>query len=374
MATQAQILSWDFQGNVPAEHQDGMLNRGIHLSNNSWTYIVQQAALNNCASYGDYDGSARDFDRIAVGAIGGRMLPVVFSAGNERDDGDCGMTGGPAFNNYAVVSPPSTAKNVITVGAINSNNATITGFSSWGPVDDRRLKPEVVAGGCATAGDTGVTSTRVLAFPWVNDDYDQLCGTSMAAPAVSGVVALLMQQYQATLPFLGSMPSPATIKALLTHTATDLGRPGLDYVFGYGLINAQRAADIIAGWNIEHGNIISNGQVDTTWLTIVSGMPELKFTLAWDDPPAAANAARTLVNDLDLRLVDPSGQVHRPFVLNPTAPANNAGLGVDQVNVVEQVLVPNPQLGTWQLEVHRTRLAQGPQQYVLVSNLVVTIP
>ena len=362
MAPQNQILFWDFTGNVANEHQDGIQNRNIHLSSNSWGSVIQQAQpFNNCNLFGNYNGQARDFDRIVHGDIGGRAIPVMIAAGNDRDDGDCGMGGAPAFNNYDVIAPPSTAKNAITVGAINSNDSTMTNFSNWGPVDDGRLKPEVVAAGCKSNGASGlgITSTNLT------NGYRNACGTSMATPAVSGTVALLLQQYQATY---GAMPQPAAVKALLTHTARDLGRPGPDYTFGYGLVDAQRAADAIRARQISDGTIQSNGQVDTAQLNVPSGTPEIRVTLAWDDPAAAANAAQTLVNDLDLRLVAPGGQAQQPFVLNPAAPANNAGLGVDGVNVVEQVLVANPQPGVWQMEVRGTRLAQGPQRYALVSN------
>ena len=87
--------------------------------------------------------------------------------------------------------PPSTAKNVISVGAIDSNDSSMTDFSSWGPVDDGRLKPDVVATGCQSHGDNGVTSDDLI------NGYRINCGTSMATAAVSGTVALLLQQYQA---------------------------------------------------------------------------------------------------------------------------------------------------------------------------------
>jgi subtilisin family serine protease len=356
MATQAQILSWDYQGTVPNEYLNGIQNLTIHLANNSWGHVIG-SGNGNCDRYGDYDGHARDFDRIVHGDIGGRAIPVVFAAGNERDDGDCGMSGGPAFNNYSVIPTPQTAKNVITVGAINSNDLTMTDFSSWGPVDDGRLKPEVVAPGCQVGGDNGITSTNLT------NGYGMMCGTSMAAPAVSGTVALLLQHYQATY---GTMPVPAAIKALLVHTARDLGRPGPDYAFGYGLIDAQRAVDAIRTRQISEGNLESDGQIDIVQLNVPAGTPEIRVTLAWDDQAAASWAPQTLVNDLDLRLVAPSGQAHQPFVLNPAMPASDPDHGTDNINVVEQVLVAGPEPGLWQVEVRGTRLAQGPQRYALV--------
>ena len=95
MATQVQFFSWDFHGNVSDEHRDGIQERGIHLSNNSWGYLISRT-LDDCDIYGNYDGMARDFDNIVHGDIGGRAIPIIFAVGDERDDGDCNVTGASA--------------------------------------------------------------------------------------------------------------------------------------------------------------------------------------------------------------------------------------------------------------------------------------
>lgn len=360
VAWEGQLLSSDFFGNVPNEVIQAIRNNNVHMTTNSWGYAINEFPRNNCNLYGDYDGTTRDFDSVVRGTANRAAIPVVFAAGNERDDRDCGMTTVPPFNNYAVVSPPGTAKNVITVGAINSNDNSMTLFSSWGPMDDGRLKPEVVAPGCQVTDDGSVTST----VP--GNGYGTICGTSMATPATSGLVALLLEQYQMTY---GTTPLPSTIKAVLVHTAQDLGPAGPDFSFGYGRIDAPAAVDAIRDRHVIEGSITSNGDVVTSQVQVPSNTTEVRITLTWDDVPATAGAARTLVNDLDVVLTDPNGQAHRPFVLNPAAPANPAGSGVDDINVVEQVLVRNPQQGTWRVDVQGTRIAQGPQSYSLVSTL-----
>jgi len=91
----------------------------------------------------------------------------------------------------------------------------MTSFSSWGPTDDGRIKPDLMAPGCQTTGDFGVTSTTV------GGTYEVKCGTSMAAPVVTGVVALMRQRWGQALPSPDLLPS--TIKGILINTATDLG-------------------------------------------------------------------------------------------------------------------------------------------------------
>src|SRR6185295_1088189 len=128
----------------------------------------------------------------------------------------------------------------IVVGAINSNDNSMTNFSSWGPVDDGRLRPDVVAPGCQTNGDNTVTSTAfadpnnngVLDAGETTNTYTGMCGTSMATPAVAGTLALVIQQWRATMG-AGTRPLPHTAKALLAHTATDLGNVGPDFANGF---------------------------------------------------------------------------------------------------------------------------------------------
>ncbi|MDD9979713.1 MAG: S8 family serine peptidase, partial [Boseongicola sp.] len=359
VAPDVDFYSWDFFGNTPNEVIDAINSAtdGIDLSTNSWGFRIE-GQLNNCNLYGDYPGIARDYDRIVRGDAATRPLPVLFAAGNERNDGDCGMSSQPPFENYAVVSPPGTAKNIITVGASNSNDDTMTTFSSWGPVDDGRIKPDVTAPGCQSNDDGVVTSTVI------GNGYGSMCGTSMATPATAGIVAMLLEHFDNE----GlAVPLPSTLKALLIHTAVDVGRPGPDYAFGYGRIDGVAAAEAITNRLTTEGVLTASGQVQTQQVQVIAGTPEFRATLVWDDAAAFAGAALTLVNDLDLRVIDPSGSEHRPFVLNPAAPANNAGQGVDAVNVVEQVVVTNPAAGTWEVEVASTRIAQGPQRYSLVT-------
>ena len=115
-----------------------------------------------------------DLDGVARGSLG-RAIPVVWANGNER--GGLALCG----TSYFTTPSPATAKNVIAVGAVYSDTDEVASFSSWGPTDDGRLRPDIVAPGHQTTEDQGVTSTNQLVF----GPYFVTFGTSMATPAVA---------------------------------------------------------------------------------------------------------------------------------------------------------------------------------------------
>src|SRR3989338_10350733 len=155
-------------------------------------------------------------------------MAIVWAAGNERsaNSGYCGSLG----LTYNTTIPMGTAKNVITVGAVD-DDATMSSFSSWGPTDDGRIKPDIVANGVS------VTSSVPT------DSYSSSSGTSMATPAVSGSIALLHQYYKS---IHNINPDPAIVKALVIHTARDLNNTGPDFTTGWGLVNITKAIEYIA--------------------------------------------------------------------------------------------------------------------------------
>src|SRR5262249_44876022 len=149
----------------------------------------------------------------------------VWAAGNERQGTRCNIQGGVNYNGYRKIAPPGPSKNHITVGALNSNDSSMTSFSSWGPTDDGRLKPDISGPGCQSNDDNGVTSTQP------GGGYTALCGTSMACPTVVGVSALIIEDYRAHFPSRPEFRN-STLKAFLAHTARDLLTPGPDYQTG----------------------------------------------------------------------------------------------------------------------------------------------
>lgn len=356
MALGADIISYHWDNNL-SDHNGAINTYGVELSQNSWGYVIDNT---NCDKYGYYGWDADDYDQIVTGLYSKRIV-VVFAAGNERDYSHCA-----GYKPYGNIPPPGTAKNVITVGATNSNDDSMTLFSSWGPVDDGRVKPDLVAPGDEVGGDWGITST------YLNNSYYASEGTSMAAPAVSGISGLLIQQYRSI--YGGSDPWPSIVKALLIHTAVDLGNPGPDYAFGYGRVDAQAAADVLRARDLRQDSV-SNGATNTHSITVPAGAASVKVTLVWDDYPGTAGADPALVNNLDLTLVEPDGiTTHFPWVLDPANPSNNATMGTDNINNVEQVYVASPTTGIWEVRVAGASVPQGPQQYSLVAEDFVNAP
>lgn len=336
-------------------HEAAIKTHGVQVSQNSWSYTVSEA-FGTCNLYGEYTNEAGAYDDIITGLFGTR-IPIVFAAGNERNDGDCGLSGVPPFSNYGTIPPPATAKNIIAVGAIHSDNDQVTEFTSWGPTKDGRLKPDIVAAGCQSGSDRTVTST----VP--GNRYGGMCGTSMAAPAVSGAIALLIQQ-QAKLAGSNSL-LPSSLKAALVHTATDLHTEGPDFRTGYGKVAAKPAADIVRDRKITESQIVTTKQIQNAPLAVKTGTAELKVTLVWDDARGATSSSVTLVNDLDLQLVSPSGAIHQPWLLDPKDPDRPATTGVDHRNVLEQVVVKNPEVGNWVIQVRGFAVPKPPQRFSL---------
>ncbi len=347
IAPAADIISY-FWDNSITDHDQAINTYGIKLSQNSWGFdLVGPPA--EPEYYGYYGWGAPEYDDIVTGLYG-EKIPVIFSAGNDRND---------IAGDYDCIGPPSTAKNVICVGAIHSDDNSMTIFSSWGPTDDGRIKPDIVAPGDEVGGDGGIKS------PLPGDTYGVYVGTSMAAPCVSGCVALIIEDFHNL--YDDADPLPSTVKGLLIHEARDLGNTGPDFSFGYGAIDVKNSIDKLRGLSLKE-NMVSDGETDEYTLYVPSLADEVKITLVWDDPPATEEALKTLINDLDLIVTDPDGVRHYPWTLDPDNPSNPAvRTREDTTNNVEQVVVTTGIVGgNWTVNVHGTEVPAGPQDYSLI--------
>jgi len=362
MAPKAKFVCYDFNGAAASEHDGALMDHHINLSQNSWGSVVgwyptgsgTGIDYGNRDYFGNYTQREADYDAIVTG-IYGPKIPVCFAMGNDRDDVNSNTGQADPLHplGYECVGPPATAKNIISVGAV-ADDDSMTSFSNWGPTDDGRLKPEIVAPGFAM-------KSTIL-----NDEYASYSGTSMACPVVSGALALLMERVDALYSGLELLPS--TYKALLAHTAVDLGNAGPDYIYGYGRIDVEAADTVIQNAGFVEAVISGNGETDAYKVTVVPGTSTLKVTLAWDDPPATPLSAVTLVNDLDLKLIAPDLTEYFPWVLDPDNPEVAAVTGVNDIDIMEQVFVENPAYGEWAIEVTGTSVPQGPQVYSLIND------
>ncbi len=373
----AEIVSFDFNDNVPAEIRAAIVDHDIDLANNSWGYTTgwtnvglgQWQFVNNQGNFGDYIGIASDLDQI----VREEQRSLLFAAGNDRTDPTGGQQNpaqpadwdqGVGNNGFDTMSPLAGAKNVIGVGAIQDPGGAMALFSNWGPTDDERIKPDVVAPGVAIfSADGGTTSS-----------YRPSSGTSMATPAVSGIAALLIQAFREE--YHGSWnaperPLPSSIKALLIHSARDLGNLGPDFQFGWGGVDAEAANELVENRMLLEEELQNTGDQHEFVAHVPPGEPNPRVTLVWDDV-----AGPTLVNDLDLTLTSPNGTVYQPWVLDPTPGnwANAATTGVDRTNNVEQIVADSASAGRWVTRVRAVRIdptAVPPnQQYSLIQTFI----
>jgi len=344
-------------GDLETDYENAMVNHGADIANNSIGSNIDTNGF-SCAIQGDYGVTSSIIDSIVRGGLTGSPMRIVWAAGNERQASRCDIEG---VGDYRSVPTPSGAKNHISVGAVNANDDSMTSFSSWGPVDDGRIIPTVVAPGCQTTEDTGITSTSS------SGGYASLCGTSMASPTVTGIGALIIEDYRDQFPDL-PMFRNAFLKALLAHTAVDRGNPGPDYQFGYGSVRANAAIDQLRTGNFLE-QTVEQGDVYGTTIVVAPGDSEMRVTLAWDDAPGSPLAAQALVNDLDLVVTSPSGARFFPWTLDPADPSADAvTTAVDRVNNIEQVLVENPEPGSWTVEIVGFNVPEGPQPFALVGS------
>ena len=370
---------------------------GMHISNHSygvatgwqwnsgdsnwyWYGNIGVSAVEDY-EFGFYDNSARNWDIIARNAPG---YLVFKSAGNDRSDSGPGAGGGHyvwiggtwawstatrdadgGATGYDTLSPKSTAKNIMVVGAVNDipggytnpGGVSPASFSSYGPTDDGRIKPDLVANG------VGLTS----AYVGTDASYASLSGTSMSSPSAAGSAALVSEYYQAQL---GSLPLASTLKALLIHTADEAGSyVGPDYRFGWGLMNTRTAIETVDLAVFVEGSL-ANGAVDEYVYDPLPGQP-LAVTLVWADVagnPAAAALDPTdsmLINDLDVRIIQ-DGLTSEPWILNPASPSSAATHGDNTRDNVEQVEIAAATGGQVTVRVtHKGNLSQA-QAYSLV--------
>ncbi len=296
---------------------------------------------------------------------------------NAVRDADGGSDGFDSIAGFAV------AKNVLTIGACQGlpwdykqpGDVRSIYYSSTGPTDDGRIKPDVVADG-AHVYSTGSAT---------DDHYATLSGTSQATPSVTGSIALLKEHYQALYPT--KAVRAATLKALVIHTAREAGaQPGSDYEFGWGLMHTVEAVSLISedfdsggDFYILERTLGNNGVLEMVVRS--DGRQPLKVTMCWTDPPGPVvppslnPTTLVLTNDLDLRLIGPRGAGERtfyPWTLAPSHPAQAATTGDNFRDNVEQIVITEPVAGTYTIRIsHKNTLTGGSQPVsVILSGIV----
>jgi len=374
MAPEVSIFSYDFNGDVWSKMRRSKNNDDAIIANNSWGYVGgwewEEEYDPPWAWYGDqlFGGYVAD-SRQADNLVYRDDVIVVFAAGNERDNS--GPDVGEEYYDYAsdsvktaqeynpdgpytCVGPISSAKNVITVGALRDNRG-MTEFSSWGPTQDGRIKPEITANG------DNLLSTVT------GGDYDSYSGTSMAAPTVSGGLSLVAEAWNDIVG--GHLPVDVA-RALLAACAKDLGPAGPDYRFGFGIMDVYSMITVLerqAGGFVVQGSMSRNGEKQSFVFTVPVGKKTAHIAIAWIDPPAAVNAKSTLVNDIDMVAIAPNKDRIWPFVLNPGKPGAAATTGRNSIDNIELITIENAGGKRYVLDVKAKRLVGGSQKFAIAA-------
>lgn len=370
MAPNVAIDSWDWNSDYSemtssgAASATGETNR-IPLSNHSYGYSATTTDM------GRYNSESVETDALAVSLA---YYLICWAAGNEQDE----LT---AKGGFQSITFNALSKNILSVGAVNDAVSgglrsplagTMSSFSSWGPCDDGRIKPDVVANGVTVNSPIDTSDTA----------YASYSGTSMASPSATGSAALLAGLYARE--FAGKRMRSSMMKGLLIHSADDLGNAGPDYKFGWGLINVEAAANLIMA---HKASLAAPKMIEESLTSAVSsrthtfqwdGVSPIRATLCWTDPAGTAQSdnsrAPNLRHDLDLTITAPNGTVLQPYIMpfvgnwSDAAMNSMATTGKNNVDNVEQVYVSAPnQAGTYTVTVSRDgALTTSSQVYSLV--------
>lgn len=335
MAPRAKVYSWNFYGDITGQMDSGVRFQNVMITQNSYGY---GDADDTCAYRGRYDDISHELDILVRNHPN---LVHVFAAGNSQSL--CGLGG-----YRTVFSGFQSAKNIISVGALTDQDA-MSSFSSWGPVRDGRIKPEVCAVG------VNVYSTLNL-----NTYAGGWNGTSMACPGTSGTVAQLVQRYRQLN--AGKNPEASLMRVILANSADDVFNAGPDFKSGFGRINALTAVKAIEQ-NRYKVDSITNGNYKVDSFFVGTGLQQIKVALAWSDKEAAIIASKALVNNLDLYIITPVNDTIRPWVLDTQFRTSPAIHGIDSINNIEQITIDAPGQGYYKIYVKGTSVPFGPQIY-----------
>ena len=363
-------------------------NWGSRVHSNSWGASVA----------GQYNSNAQEVDQFLWGHPD---MIILFSAGNSGVDANAN-----GYVDQDSIGSPGTAKNCITSGASDNERTTggynpggpcwtwygcwgsdyptnptrddyisdtrqeLAAFSSRGPTDDGRIKPDLVAPGTNILSTRSQYASETGWGTYPNNYYMYMGGTSMSNPLIAGAATLVREYY---VEKKGHTPTAALVKATLINSATDItgygnssqeaGQPIPNNHEGWGLVNVGAATSATCPFH--DGDTVTTGSNQTYSYPVYSSAQPFKVTLVWTDYPGNPSSAQALVNNLNLVVTSPGGTTYRGNVFSGgwSAPGGTA----DSVNNVESVYVQNPAVGTWTVRVEGANVPQGPQPFALVA-------
>ncbi|MBN2381591.1 S8 family serine peptidase, partial [bacterium] len=329
-------------------------DQGARIHSNSWGDNENASVQNN------YTTASEDVDQFMWN---NPDFLLFFAAGNS----------GPSVGS---VGSPSTAKNCVSVGATarGSSAESLASFTSYGPTDDNRIKPEVTIPGSGIYSANNDMNASTM-----NCTTQSMSGTSMACPAAAGLTALIRQYYTEgwypsglETPADAFTPTAALLKATLVNSAQEMTG-----------VSASIPANSQGWGRILLDNVLYwDGETSKLWLTedpgfstgssasrvfsqqVVSNSVPFKVTLNWTDYPSTPAASPHLNNDLDLIVEGPGGTTYLGNVF--TNGESTTGGSADHLNTLEQVLLLVPTTGVYVITVQAYNIPNGPQPFALV--------
>jgi len=376
-------------GMIVSNHSYGRLAGWDYAKGRWYWYGLMKLNMAEDYKHGFYSPIDRALDLISYHAP---YYLIVISAGNDRTDlgpkdgeGHYHWSDGDwvwssdwhkpdgAGGGYDTLPGRGPAKNILTVGAVEDipdgytepGDVVQSSFSSWGPTDDGRVKPDIVANGV----------DLITLSSYAPELYDTLSGTSLAAPSVAGSANLLANQYRA---IHGDYPRSATLKALILFGADEAGEhDGPDYRNGWGVMNTATSANAIVDAAGIVESALANKATEMFAFTVDSS-EDVRVTTAWTDragpvlEPAVDSRRRILANDLDVRIEHIATQtLHEPWTLSVTDPAAPAERRDNAVDNVEQIDINDAPPGRYRVIVTHKRSLRGEQAYSLVASRAI---
>ena len=338
-----QAMENDNNGNFQWSSINNMLNtaynNGARTHTNSWGSESSSEWGVYTSSSEDVDDRARYYDQFYSGREG---LTILFAAGNDGPGSD-------------TIGSPATAKNLLAVG--NSQNRysgapnSIMDGSSRGPVDDGRIKPDVIAPGGYVRSCKAQEATDTGGATWTSTWYMEYTGTSMATPNAAGTAALIREY----ITEVAQRPEPqgALVKALMILGARDVGArdiPNNDEGWGRIDLKGTLAPNNGRGiWVDDRSILSSTGNSKSYSFNVTTPGQPFKAVVAWSDERGSRFSNTQLVNNLNLLVTTPSGVEYKG---NEFSQGRSIQGGTyDSLNNVEVVLVDSAEAGLWTVKV-----------------------